>query len=146
MYKFICDNGHASYSASEEQNDMACPTCGEPAKLVDEDNVVTVKFNEESTHWSQDPDINALFITTVLNYLADTLKAQGYVFLNEVLRELGLPRTSQGQLIGWLYSEKETWWTMDRSTDHAEDEDDIFTLTFYTHGVMYDKIETLNPN
>jgi hypothetical protein len=142
MYKFICSNGHTSYSASEEQIDPTCPQC----KETDGNNVVTVKFNEESTHWSQDPDINALFITTVLNYLADTLKAQGYVFLNEVLRELGLPRTSQGQLIGWLYSEKETWWTMDRSTDHAEDEDDIFTLTFYTHGVMYDKIETLNPN
>lgn len=36
MYKFACSatSEHVSYSASKEQRDPSCPTCGAPTKLV----------------------------------------------------------------------------------------------------------------
>lgn len=34
MYVFTCSNNHKSYSASKEQRDSSCPTCGEPTHLV----------------------------------------------------------------------------------------------------------------
>lgn len=38
MYVFICSNNHTSYSASKEQFDPSCPTCGEPTKLVSQES------------------------------------------------------------------------------------------------------------
>lgn len=38
MYLFTCSNGHTSHSASKEQKDPACPTCGEPTWLVSEES------------------------------------------------------------------------------------------------------------
>ena len=38
MYVFACSNNHTSYSASKEQKDMTCPTCGEPTVLVSEES------------------------------------------------------------------------------------------------------------
>lgn len=34
------------------------------------------------------------------------LKSRGYLFLNEVYECLGLPITSEGQLLGWIYNDK----------------------------------------
>jgi hypothetical protein len=77
-----------------------------------------------------------LFLRNVLNYCADRLKARGHLFLNEVLNEVGLPVTPQGQLVGWLYSEDgATWWEMQTST-----ETDDIVVKFHTHGVMYHKV------
>lgn len=156
MYTFVCTGTpeHTSYSASLEQNDPGCPTCGAPTLEVrgldkhpieisedggEKADFLLATFDEKSRNWSEDPATNKLFCETVLNYAADRLRAQGYLFLNEIYNELGLSRTSEGQLVGWLYSEKETWWVMETSTD--EGEKDRITLKFYTHGIMYDKIE-----
>lgn len=38
MYKFICSNNHTSYSAAKEQHDPACPVCGEPTHLVNQES------------------------------------------------------------------------------------------------------------
>jgi Zn finger protein HypA/HybF involved in hydrogenase expression len=48
MYQFECPKGHKSYSASKEQHDPACPTCGEPTHLVtaDSQDRVTPKVEE----------------------------------------------------------------------------------------------------
>jgi hypothetical protein len=156
MYVFVCTGNeeHTSYSASQTQIEPGCPKCGAPTMevrgldkhpiAVREDggtkiDFVLATFDDKSRNWSEDPDINKLFCQSVLNFMADRLKAHGFLFLNEVYNELGLPRTSEGQLVGWLYSEKETWWVMESSTDGPEK--DRIILKFYTHGVMYDKIE-----
>jgi hypothetical protein len=33
----------------------------------------------------------------------DKLRAEGYLFLNDVYEMLGIPRTREGQIVGWVY-------------------------------------------
>lgn len=109
---------------------------------MSEGEVFTVQYYEHSSrNWSPDPHINSLFIRTCLNFLQDRLKAQGYLFLNEIYDQLGLARTSQGQLVGWIYADckpDEEIWASD-----SDSEEEFITLTFRTQGVMYDKIEAV---
>lgn len=105
------------------------------------EEIFIVRFDEQSsTHWSPDQDINRIFLHTVLNYMQDRLKEQGYLFLNEIYRELGLPRTSRGQLVGWIYTACDPRdfgiWAME-----WDSEKDFVRLTFKTQGEMYTKIE-----
>jgi hypothetical protein len=57
--------------------------------------------SETSPNWSPEPEFNELFLRNVENYFNDRIKSRGVVFLNEVLVELGLGRTQEGQIVGW---------------------------------------------
>lgn len=109
----------------------------EAVHIEDVDTVVTTTFSvDRSPNCSLDPDINAMFLRTVQNYLNDKLKIQGHVFLNEVFDELGLTRTSQGQLVGWLFSNgNDVVW------QYETNEENVYSLTFNVDGVIYDKLE-----
>lgn len=54
------------------------------------------------TSWSQDVNYINVFLKAQQNYANDLLKAQGHLFLNEVLDMLGLQRTPEGQVVGWM--------------------------------------------
>lgn len=56
-----------------------------------------------STQWSPAPGYNQTFLITTQNYMNDKLKAKGHVFLNEVYDALGLPRSSDGAIVGWVF-------------------------------------------
>lgn len=71
-------------------------------------------YDSESRNWSEDPEVNALFLKTVHNYLFDRLKSRGHVFLNEALDELGMPRFADGQVYGWANPDMEdSLWIVD---------------------------------
>ena len=46
-----------------------------------------------------------MFLRARQNWFNDKLKADGYLFLNDVYDELGIPRTKPGQIVGWIYNE-----------------------------------------
>ena len=56
--------------------------------------------------WQKDPEHNLFFLRQQQNYANDLLKAQGYLFLNEVYEMLGFPRTKAGQVVGWIFDEE----------------------------------------
>jgi hypothetical protein len=60
-------------------------------------------FDECSVNWSRDPGYNQMFLSTQQSYCNDKLRAQGHLFLNEVLDLLGLARSPQGAIFGWIY-------------------------------------------
>ena len=63
-------------------------------------------FDELSPNWSVEPEYNLMFIRMQERYANDLLKQRGYVFLNDIHDMLGLPRTKDGQIVGWIYDEK----------------------------------------
>lgn len=60
-------------------------------------------FDEQSSAWTNNPECNKFFLLRTQEFANDKLRAQGYLFLNEVYDMLGLPRTRAGQLTGWVY-------------------------------------------
>lgn len=59
-------------------------------------------FDAASTVWEDDTVYNLSFLKTKLMILNNELRINGYVFLNQVYRALGLPETIAGQYVGWV--------------------------------------------
>ena len=60
-------------------------------------------FDETNPNWSKDYVGRKFFLEKVRNYCNDRLRANGYLFLNDVYKDLGFPETKAGQVFGWLY-------------------------------------------
>ncbi len=90
------------------------PDTGKEKKVKKEVNVAggttggaySFVFDQNSFAWDATNDYNEMFLRGQQNYANDLLKARGHVFLNEVLDEIGLPRTKAGQIVGWVYNAK----------------------------------------
>ena len=60
-------------------------------------------FDCRNTYWDHHPDYALMFLSAKQNLFNDQLRAKGFVFLNDVLKELGFEPTKQGQIVGWVY-------------------------------------------
>lgn len=60
-------------------------------------------FDCRNPYWDKDTCYNELFLRAKQNYFNDKLIADGHVFLNDVLKDLGFPTTRMGQEVGWIY-------------------------------------------
>ena len=60
-------------------------------------------FDESNSNWSRNPVTNLTFLRAQQNYANDKLRADGYLFLNDVYEMLGFPRTTEGQIVGWVF-------------------------------------------
>ena len=47
-----------------------------------------------------------MFLRNQQQYANDKLRANGYLFLNEVYEMLGIQKTQAGQIVGWVYDDK----------------------------------------
>ena len=63
-------------------------------------------FDEYCAGWTKDPELNLLTLKQQQSYANDMLREQGYLFLNDVYKLLGIPATKMGQIVGWIYDEK----------------------------------------
>ncbi len=61
-------------------------------------------FEESNPYWEKDGNYNRMFLLAQQQYANDKLRANGYLFLNDVLDTLGIPRTKAGQIVGWVYN------------------------------------------
>lgn len=68
----------------------------------------TFIFNDKSVAWTRDKVVNDFFLLRQQDYANEKLKSKGYLFLNDVLDILGLPRTKIGQVVGWVCNDKTT--------------------------------------
>lgn len=62
-------------------------------------------FDEACAGWTKDPELNLIFLKQQQNYANDKLRRQGYLFLNDVYKMLGLNVSKAGQVVGWIYDE-----------------------------------------
>jgi hypothetical protein len=60
-------------------------------------------FDESCPSWTNDPEMNVMFLKAQQHYANMLLQSRGHLFLNEVYDMLGLPRTKAGQIVGWMY-------------------------------------------
>lgn len=63
-------------------------------------------FEDGCTGWTKNPEYNLMFLKKQQAFANDLLKSRGHLFLNEVYDMLNIPRTKAGNIVGWLYDEK----------------------------------------
>lgn len=63
-------------------------------------------FDEACPGWSKDPEYNLTFLKRQQNFANEKLQTNGFLFLNDVYEMLGIPKTKAGQIVGWIYDEK----------------------------------------
>lgn len=110
-------------------------------------------FDVENENWNPIPEHNLHFIKLQQEWLNHKLRSQGYLFLNEAYRVLGLPETPQGQLVGWVlnnpknegadgYIDFGIWddERIDRMLDFVNGIEDKILVDFNVDGVVYDLI------
>lgn len=57
---------------------------------------------DTSSAWQTHNSYNQMFVGAQQNYANDLLNANGHLFLNEVYDMLGLPRSKEGAVVGWV--------------------------------------------
>lgn len=105
-------------------------------------------FDELSPEWSPIPEYNLMKLKAVQNYSNDRLRARGYVFLNEIYEQLGIPQSPAGQIVGWLYNDEGDNFIDFKVYDVANQDKRAFVngkepailLDFNVDGPIYDKI------
>ena len=63
-------------------------------------------FDSSCKEWSKDPEYNLSYLLQMQNIANEQLISRGHLFLNEVYDMLGIERTKIGQVVGWIYDEK----------------------------------------
>lgn len=63
-------------------------------------------YDDGCAGWEKNPELNLMFLRRQQDAANEVLKRQGYLFLNDVYEMLGIPRSSAGQIVGWIYDEK----------------------------------------
>lgn len=105
---------------------------------------------------TKDPEYNLMFLRRQQDYANEKLKANTHLFLNEVYDMLGIPRTKAGQMVGWIYDEKNpngdnyvdfgiydlngTAKQNERKMAFVNGQERNILLDFNVDGIIYDKI------
>ena len=108
-------------------------------------------FDETNPKWEKNPDYNLMFLRAQENYANQRLRADGYLFLNDVYESLGIPKCSIGQVVGWIYDPEDqnadchvSFGIYDIykavSRDFVNGFEPAILLDFNVDGVMWDKI------
>lgn len=106
-------------------------------------------FDASSNQWSKTPEYNFVFLRAQQNFANDLLRSRGYIFLNEVYDMLGLERSYQGQVVGWMIGHQDgdnfvDFGFMDQHRERARafvnGIEGSVLLDFNVDGVIIDKI------
>lgn len=105
-------------------------------------------FDEYSTQWRKDPAYSLFFLKSQQNYANDLLNSRGHVFLNEVYDMLGIPRTQEGAIVGWVKDSPDGDGVIDfgiydgskSSREFVNGYNQSVLLDFNVDGIIYDLI------
>lgn len=104
-------------------------------------------FDETSSSWRKEHSYNQFFLQSQQNYANDMLRARGHVFLNEIYDMLGLPRSKEGAVVGWVQGNGDDY--VDFGIFEGDRESGMrfvngyersVLLDFNVDGIIYDKI------
>ena len=107
-------------------------------------------FDENSTSWSRAPEYNITYLRCQQTYANQLLQSRGHVFLNEIYDALGLPRSAEGAVVGWIKGSKDGDDYIDfgifddpvdeRIYDFMVGNEGGIWVDFNVDGIIYDKI------
>lgn len=106
-------------------------------------------FDELCNDWKSNPEYNRAFLHCQQTYANDMLRARGHIFLNEVYDALGIPRTKEGAVVGWVLDGNGDGFvdfgifddlTNPRVRDFVNGREYSILLDFNVDGVIFDKI------
>ena len=112
-------------------------------QVVDEsfgESEFAVIFDKRSREFNKNIEVSLAFLTLIERTANSRLTTHGHLFWNEVLDDLGLPRTVAGQVCGWLYDPSDK--------DHEGDNYIKFNTQIVNRRTEngYEKIIVLDPN
>lgn len=94
----------------DEVKDFNVDVCKDEVDLKNSYSQYARFFDEGCTDKLQlactDPEYKLMFLRQTEVYATEKLKAQGYLFLNDVYEMLGIPKIKAGQFVGWIYDEE----------------------------------------
>lgn len=64
-------------------------------------------FDDGCLGWTPDSEHNLWVLKQQEAWANQKLKEDGYLFLNDVYKELGIPKSKAGQVVGWIYENKD---------------------------------------
>lgn len=59
-------------------------------------------FDPSNVNWKNSPEYNLSYVKCQETFANQLLGARGHVFLNDILDDLGIPRTKEGAILGWV--------------------------------------------
>lgn len=110
------------------------------------------KFYDASCiYWEADSESNLYFLNKAQRDLNDRLKEEGYLFLNDVYKYLGIKKTKAGQIVGWIYEEENQFGDNfvdfgiydkddERCVAFVNGEEDVILLDFNVDGEIISRI------
>lgn len=63
-------------------------------------------YDDGNLGWDKNPEVSLFFLKQQQSWANKMLKERGHIFLNEVYDMLGIKRTKAGNVVGWIYDEK----------------------------------------
>ena len=107
-----------------------------------------VFFDTDSPQWRTDNTMNEFFLKAQQNYANQKLQTTGHVFLNEIYDMLGVERTKEGAVVGWVKDRGDNFVDFDIynpfNAPHGEIEPGPSTtsmmLDFNVDGIIFDMI------
>ena len=75
--------------------------------------------------WEANSDYNLAFLRGIENYLNDLLHARGHVFMNEALDALGIKRTPEGAVVGWILGKGDDYIDLGFSEYYTDEYSDV---------------------
>ena len=113
------------------------------------DPYVYVDYGEWASSAYGRREAQMYMLKTFENWANDYLVHTGSLFLNDVLQQIGLERTSEGQLLGWIYdqdNQRKVDFGFNRPgmdvkiADYISGVSDTMPLSFNVDGVVFDLI------
>lgn len=134
----------------EETEDGKTKTVKKTVHYIDPNEISQYArfFDDASRCWKNDAEMNLMFLRAQQNYCNDLLRSRGHLFLNEVYDILGIPRSKEGAIVGWIVSENGDNFVdfgiysayNENAIDFVNGYEKAILLDFNVDGVMWDLI------
>ena len=104
-------------------------------------------FDASCKGFEKDPQFNLAYLKNKQSWCNDRLHLNGHLFLNDVYKELGLPETKEGQVVGWIVGNGDNYvdfgiynTAIEKNVDFVNGYEDVCLLDFNVDGIIWDKL------